>query len=267
MQIVSLSSSSRYGNAYVVMEDGKRPLLIDCGLSLKRLVGGLHRIGFCPEDVAGVFITHEHIDHVRAMCLKTPFPQKYQVPVFAPAGFWEWFYAGRCGYIDPSLIHCLGDAQRTRVAGYDIHAFSKPHDAREPVGYRVDGVSSNAGFVMDLGRFPQKAEKVLRGLEYLVFEANHDEQMELDSGRPSYLIRRVMGGLGHLSNDESAEALTKLVTPQTKQVILAHLSLDCNCPQIAVKTIGDHLAKLGHKPSIIAAPAKGTALFGCGQIC
>jgi len=262
MRIFSLSSSSKYGNAYVIWEDSKRPLLIDCGLSLRRLVNGLHEIGLSPEDIAGVFITHEHSDHVKAMCLKTPFAQKFKVPVFAPPGFWRWFNTRHCSYIDPCLVHCVEDNQRVDISGYTVHAFLKPHDASEPMGYRVDGISSSAGFVMDLGYVPSSVEGVLRGVEYLVFEANHDVEMEINSGRPGFLIRRVMGRLGHLSNDEAAESLGRLVTAHTKQVILAHLSIDCNCPDIAVRVVDDKLKELGHKPDIKAAPARGVAAYG-----
>lgn len=262
MHIYSLASSSKHGNAYVVWEDSKPPLLIDCGLSLRRLVNALEQIGLCPEDLAAMFITHEHSDHVKAMCLKTPFPQKFNVPVFASAGFWKWFEARHRGCIDPSLVHCIGDNQRVEIAGYTVHGFLKPHDAREPMGYRIDGASSSVGFAMDLGHVPPKVENLLRGLEYLVFEANHDVEMEINSGRPGFLIRRVMGRLGHLSNDEAADALTRLVTPYTKQVILSHLSIDCNCPEIATKVVGNELKTCGLEPEIKVAPACGVWGFG-----
>ena len=262
MRIFSLSSSSTYGNAYVLWEDSKRPLLIDCGLSMRRLVNALADIDLAPQDIAAVFITHEHSDHVRAMCLKTPFAQKFRIPVFASPGFWKWFDARHSGYIDPCLVHCIEDNQRVNISGYTVHGFLKPHDAAEPMGYRIDGVSSSAGFVMDLGHVPQSVETVLRGIEYLVFEANHDVEMEKNSGRPWSLIRRVMGKLGHLSNDEAADALSRLVTPCTRQVILTHLSIDCNCPEIAASVVGDKLEACGYRPDIKVAPASGVSAFG-----
>lgn len=262
MHIFSLASSSTYGNAYVVWEDCKRPLLIDCGLSLRRLVNGLSQIGLVPEDLAGVFITHEHIDHVRAMCLKTPFAQKFQVPVYASSGFWNWFGIRHGSYIDPCLVHCVENHQNVDISGYEVQAFLKPHDASEPMGYKVEGASSSAAFVMDLGYVPSSVEDLLRGVEYLVFEANHDKEMEINSGRPRFLIQRVMGEFGHLSNDQAAASLSRLVTSQTKQVILAHLSIDCNCPDIAAKIVSNKLNKLGYTPKVKAAPARGIAGYG-----
>lgn len=262
MRIFSLSSSSSYGNAYVVWEDSKRPLLIDCGLSLRQLVNALTEIGLSPEDIAAIFVTHEHSDHVRAMCLKTPFAQKFNIPVFASFGFWKWFQARHPGCLDPCLVHCIEDQQRVEISGYTVHGFLKPHDANEPMGYRIDGVSSSVGFAMDLGYVPPSVKNLLRGIEYLVFEANHDVEMEINSGRPRFLIQRVMGKFGHLSNDDAADALSRLVTPYTKQVILSHLSIDCNCPEIAERVVGDKLKACGYKPDIKVAPARGVSGFG-----
>jgi phosphoribosyl 1,2-cyclic phosphodiesterase len=229
---------------------------------MRRLVNALADIDLAPQDIAAVFITHEHSDHIKAMCLKTPFPQKFKVPVFASPGFWEWFRARHGSCIDPSLVHCIEHNGRVNIAGYTVHGFRKPHDAREPMGYRVDGTSSSAGFVMDLGHVPSSIDQLLRGIEYLVFEANHDVEMEINSGRPWSLIRRVMGKLGHLSNDEAADALSRLVTPSTKQVILTHLSIDCNCPETALKVVSDKLEACGHKPGIRVAPPRGVSAFG-----
>ncbi len=164
--------------------------------------------------------------------------------------------------IDPSLIHCVENKQSTDVSGYKIQSFLKPHDAREPMGYRVDGSSSSVGFVMDLGFVPPYVEDLLRGTEYLVFEANHDLEMENNSGRPGFLIRRVLGQLGHLSNDQAADSLSRLVTSETKQVILAHLSIDCNCPDIALGVIGRKLDQLGYSPDLSAAPPGSIAAYG-----
>jgi len=262
MHIVSLSSSSTCGNAYVIWEDSKRPLLIDCGLSIAKLVASLKSVGIAPCDLAGLFLTHEHTDHVRAMCLKTPFPQKFGVPVYASAGFWDWYSTYQRRYLDPQLIHLVEDGKTTDIAGYEVRSFLKPHDAREPMGFKVDGSSASVGFVMDLGYVPSKVEYLLRGAEYLVFESNHDVDMEVNSGRPKFLINRVMGEFGHLSNEQAADSLNRLVTGSTRQIILAHLSIDCNCPEIAVSTVMGKLQDTPFDPQVIAAPSGTLAQYG-----
>ena len=90
---------------------------------------------------------------------------------------------------------------------------------------------------MDLGHVPEKVELAVSGSDYFVFESNHDVDMEKTSGRPNYLIRRVLGNLGHLSNYQAACSLSKVVKSNTKMVILAHLSMDCNIPSLAVSEI------------------------------
>ena len=260
MHIISLSSSSNHGNAYIVWEGSKRPLLIDCGMSLRRLVQGLSSIGMVPEDLAGVFITHEHIDHVRAMCLKTPFPQKFGIPVYASAGFWTWFDSCQCSYIDPCLINCVNNGWKGSIAGYTVQAFLKPHDAREPMGYRVDGSSSSAGFVMDLGHVPPQVEGVLKGPSTLSLRRTMTSTWRSTQAGPGF-DSEGDGELGHLSNDQAADSLGRLVTSETKQVILAHLSIDCNCPETAVEVIGQRAGQLGHCPDLAAAPP-GNIAYG-----
>ncbi len=262
MHIVSLASSSTCGNAYVIWEDSKRPLLIDCGLSIAKLVSGLRSLGITPDDLAGLFLTHEHTDHVRAMCLKTPFPQKFGIPVYASGGFWDWYSTYQCRHLDAELIHLVEDGMTTDIAGYRVRSFLKPHDAREPMGFKVDGSSASAAFVMDLGYVPPSAEQLLRGAEYLVFESNHDLDMEINSGRPKFLIDRVIGEFGHLSNEQAADSLSRLVTASTRQVILAHLSVDCNRPEIAVSAVMEKLQDTPFRPQVTAAPSGTLTRYG-----
>ncbi len=261
MYIASLSSSSTCGNAYVVWDDETRPVLIDCGISLRRLCKGLGDLGMVPEDIGGLFITHEHRDHVSAMCLVTPVAQRYDIPVYASRGFWNW-YSSLGRFVDPSLINVVGDGSAVEVGNALVEAFEKPHDAREPLGFVVRAGGCRAAFVMDLGHVPRTLEEQLLGCEYLVFEANHDVDMEKNSGRPSYLIQRVLGNQGHLSNEQAAECLSRLVGENTKQVILAHLSTQCNTPKKAVGAVCAKLLSSGINCDVSAAPAGDVAVYG-----
>jgi phosphoribosyl 1,2-cyclic phosphodiesterase len=114
---------------------------------------------------------------------------------------------------------------------------------------------------MDLGHVPDSIERVLTGLTHLVFESNHDVQMERESGRPYYLIRRVLGDLGHLSNGQAAESLSRMVTADTRQVILAHLSIDCNTPEIAKDAVGASLSSAGRNVALHTAPPGELAVY------
>ncbi len=234
---------------------------MDCGVSLKKVVCALRTLGMEPSDLAGLFITHEHSDHVRSMCLKTPLAEKFGIPVYASAGFWQWWEYNVPCRLDPSLRRVMAPFETVRLEGVEVQAFPKPHDAAEPLGFVVESGGERAGFAMDLGHVPARIEGVLTGLTHLVFESNHDVIMEKESGRPYFLIRRVLGDLGHLSNDQAAESLARLVTDHTKQVVLAHLSIDCNTPGLAVGAVKAALSPAGRKTSVFAAPAGDLAVY------
>jgi len=265
LHIASLCSSSTCGNAYLVWDDASRPVLVDCGITLKRLTECLSSLGMKPSDLAALFITHEHSDHIKSMCLRTPVSQKFGIPVFASAGFWDWYedHMGCYCYLERDLRRVLEPFETVKLpGGPSVTAFPKPHDAVEPYGFVVEYGGERAGFAMDLGHVPERIEGVLRGLTHLVFESNHDVEMEKQSGRPYYLIRRVLSDLGHLSNDQAAKSLSRLVTKDTRQVILAHLSLDCNTPELALSSAGAALRDAGRTPALYAAPAGEMAVYG-----
>lgn len=261
LHIASLSSSSTCGNSYLVWDDSSRPVLIDCGISLRRLVAALRLLGMEPGDLSGLFITHEHSDHIRSMCLRAPVAQRFGIPVFASAGFWEWYVDNMSCYLDPTLRRVIAPFETVSLSGATVMAFPKPHDAAEPLGFVVECGGERAGFAMDLGHVPARLEGVLTGMTHFIFESNHDVQMEKDSGRPYYLIRRVLGDLGHLSNDQAAESLARMVTSQTRQVILAHLSVECNTPLLALQSVGRALASAGKNPALHAAPPGDLAVY------
>lgn len=261
MYIASLSSSSTYGNAYLVWDESCRPILVDCGISLKRLACSLRSLGMQVSDLAGLFISHEHMDHIRAMCLATPLAQKYNIPVYASRGFWDWYFSNVPRYVDPLLIRVVRHGEPVSVSGFRVLPFAKPHDAAEPLGFLVESAGERVAFVMDLGHFPRYLAELLRGVENLVFETNYDLDMELSSGRPASLVKRITGDYGHLSNEQAAAALASLVTSSTRRIVLAHLSIDCNRPQLARQAVAVAVTRAGFVPSIFVAPAEGMAVY------
>lgn len=259
MRIMSLASSSVYGNAYLI-SSGSTSVLIDCGVPIRRLEKNLLSLGVDPKSLAGVFISHEHSDHIRALQLKTPFPEKYDIPVFAPQEFWS-AAVGIVG-LRQELRRSVEAGHSTMVGGLLVSAFGKSHDAVAPLGFRVtanDGTS--AAVVTDLGEVTEDVVRGARGVDYLVFESNHDRQMELDSGRPYMLIRRVLGRFGHLSNDEAGAALSEIATERTRGIMLAHLSLDCNTPRLAIRTVASYLRRCCFSGLLTVAQAEGVSVL------
>jgi phosphoribosyl 1,2-cyclic phosphodiesterase len=248
LKLCSLASCSG-GNAYLISGRDGTSVLVDCGLSLRRLEAGLLAAGVCPDDLAGVFMTHEHADHVQALRLRHPFPARHGLPVFAPPGFWEAFPAR-----DGLDRRTIGSRRSVTVGGLTVTAFPKPHDAAEPVGYLVEDGQEAVGVATDLGTVTRDVLTALRGADHLIFESNHDPVLEVRSGRPAYLIRRVLSDHGHLSNQQAGQALALLASARTRTILLAHLSEDCNLPELALETVSECLAGSPFRGLLATAP-------------
>ncbi|NPV89430.1 MAG: MBL fold metallo-hydrolase [Firmicutes bacterium] len=255
LRFISLASSSRYGNAYLVEGPKETRILIDCGLRIRRMEESLRCLGIDPATIQAVFITHEHIDHTQALKPKTPFPQKYGIPVYASPRLWRKI-KGEIGHIDPQLTRVISEDSRESVGELDITSFGKPHDAVEPLGFIVRSRLDQLGVLTDLGNITSQIMSRLKGSEHLIFESNHDLKLERSSGRPWSLIRRVLSDDGHLSNDQAAAALSRLVGVDTRNIALGHLSLDCNTPRLALETVGRALAGTAFEGTLAALPAE-----------
>lgn len=258
--MASISSSSVHGNAYIMWDDSSGPVLFDCGTPLTKLLRGLEALGFSPGDIRAVFISHEHTDHIQALCLKRPFPERFSIPVYASPLFWRWYFG--CGYsLDRDLVRTIQDGERVKAGGFVIGAFWKPHDSVDPLSFLVEGKDGRAALLTDLGHVPTRIISLLRGVEYLVLESNHDVEMERSSGRPYALVARVLGDYGHLSNVQAGAALSRIATKNTRKVILAHLSVDCNTPEMAIRSCSDALDGCGFAGELRVAPAREPTIY------
>lgn len=259
MRVVSLASSSVHGNAYLVGW-GSTNVLVDCGLPIRRLEKSLQALNIDPHTLNGIFVSHEHGDHVRALQLRTPFPTQYHVPSYSSHLLWSG--QSSFGPVPHALCRAMEHGESVHAGALTVAAFKKSHDAIAPLGFRLtapDGTS--VAVVTDLGEVTDEVVRGALGCDYLIFESNHDRDMEQSSGRPWSLIRRVMGRYGHLSNDEAGEALTALITERTKGIMLAHLSLDCNTPARALQTVSSHLRRLRYDGVLTVASAWETTVL------
>ncbi|MFP4201157.1 MAG: MBL fold metallo-hydrolase, partial [Clostridia bacterium] len=246
----SLSSSSKYGNCYLIASGSTR-ILVDYGVPLRKMEGFLGEAGCDPKSISAILMTHEHGDHSRGLHIKNPFHRRYGIEVYATGGTWE-------GISKPpdNLTHRLiRPGSLIDIDGLEISAMPKLHDAREPIALLIRGNSSSLGIATDLGEFTPEMADFLRGADHYIIESNYDPDLELASPRPRSLIARVMGPRGHLSNYQAAEAMSLLVTADTSSVLLAHLSLECNRPALAIKTMTRALANTEFAGFVAAAPA------------
>ncbi len=255
MRFASLGSSSRYGNAFVVNAPGRGSILLDYGVPLRRLEEGFRRLDMDPSSVKAVFITHEHTDHVGAFGIKRPFHVRYGI---------SRFYASEGGcstitsrYRPRAELEALRDGKGITCGPFNVKPFSKPHDCHHPLGFIIECEGERLGFATDLGHTTQRHLNLLRGCHHLIFESNYDLQMQMDSGRPPFLISRITSDLGHLSNRQAGEALRYIVKERTRTVLLAHLSLECNTPTLALNEVSNHLgANERRLPQLVAAPPR-----------
>ncbi len=256
----SLGSSSTYGNAYLVEVPGRARVLVDCGVPLRRLERELADLGIHPSTLDGILISHEHSDHINALKIKTPFPQRYRIPVYAPPAVWQAMRP-HIGALDSELCRTIRPWDDVSIGGLQVCAFLKSHDTGEPVSFVLRTETEQIGIVTDLGRVDNDAIELLYGSNYLIFESNHDVEMQRCSGRPPELIRRVLSDAGHLSNQQAARALARIATRETRVVLLAHLSLDCNRPDLALAASGEYLRGTGFSGELAIAPAKGRSRY------
>jgi phosphoribosyl 1,2-cyclic phosphodiesterase len=239
MRFAVLGSGSA-GNAAVVECGGQR-LMIDAGLSAKQLSLRLQQVGIDPASLDGILLTHEHGDHVRGLKV---FLKQFPIPVFATPdttrvvreegikdGKWKSFEAGQ--------VFSIGEIA--------VETFAIQHDAVDPVGFVVGYNTRRLGFLSDAGFVTRSMTDRLRALHGLFVEANYDEALlEADTKRPWSIKQRISSRHGHLSNKQVAELVRDIAHPALGQVVLGHLSSDCNNPEIILGKLRECLVELGH---------------------
>lgn len=223
----SLASGSS-GNATLIEgSDGlhRTRVLVDCGLGLRQLIARLAVEGIGPADLDGIFITHEHGDHIGCAPMLVA---RYGVPLWTSAGTAQ--YAAFAGL--ESALNLVRDGQLFAIGGIQFHPFTVPHDAREPLQLRCTDGDRVLGLMTDIGHVTGHALAALAGCHALVLESNHDVELLAQSRYPDFLKRRVGGQHGHLSNVQAAAALGALHHDRLNTVVAAHLSERNNRPEL-----------------------------------
>lgn len=250
MKVITFASGSS-GNCALV-RNGDTNILIDAGISMRRIRQGLARQGLRPEDVQGILLTHEHTDHISGLPMMV---KHHGLPVFAPrtvANRIRWSVTGVEEYLRPIVPE-----ETFSLGGLRITAFSTSHDTEQSVGYRIEGESA-LGYCTDTGCVTEGMQHRLAGCDAVVLEANHDVDMLRDGPYPWPLKRRVLSDRGHLSNDGCAAFACLLAEKGMKQLILAHLSRENNRPALAGETVCSLLRERGHsRVAVSVAPADG----------
>jgi phosphoribosyl 1,2-cyclic phosphodiesterase len=237
VSFLSLISGSS-GNA-IYLSDGRTKLLVDCGMSGKKLKEALERIDVSPEDLDALLLTHEHIDHVKGAGVVA---RRYHLPVYATEGTHLGMDAGK---IKDEQIKIIPKNISFEIGTIGVNAFSIPHDAADPVGYNFFAENKKLSIATDIGDMTDEIEQSILGSEMVLLESNHDLQMLQMGSYPFYLKQRILSDHGHLCNDAAAETAVKLLKSGTKHILLGHLSRENNRPDIAYKVTENLLSSVG----------------------
>ncbi|WP_027960233.1 MBL fold metallo-hydrolase [Halomonas halodenitrificans] len=227
LHFASLGSGSK-GNATLV-SDGETHVLVDCGFTLRDAERRLARLGLHPRQLDALLVTHEHGDHIRGV---GPLARRHGVPVWLTPGSWA---SGRLGELPER--RWITPQVRFEVKGLCFDPVTVPHDAREPVQFRIQGGGRHLGLLTDIGHPTEHVVRAFAGCDALALECNHDIRMLAEGPYPPRLKRRVGGDWGHLANTQAATLLARLGLDRLQRIACSHLSEHNNRPELVLEAL------------------------------
>lgn len=247
MRLVSIASGSS-GNCIYVGSDNTH-ILVDAGISNKRIEQGLNEIGVRGDELTAIVITHEHSDHTKGLGVLA---RKRGIPIYGTKNTLEEIAAMKSlGEYPRELLRPIQADVDFKIGDLEVKPFHIDHDAADPVAYRIQCDNRSVAVATDMGHFDQYIIEHLQGLDALLLESNHDVRMLETGPYPYYLKRRILSDHGHLSNDNAGRLLNHILHDNMKKILLGHLSKENNYEELAYETVkleinqGDH----GYKAS------------------
>ncbi len=234
MKVCCIASGSS-GNC-VYINEGDTHILVDAGVSRKRIVDSLKQINVTPDMLTGIFVTHEHIDHIKGIKI---LEKMYNIDLYATNGTFDGIRKN-CNDIllDSDKMHVIHADEEVVLNDLTILPFNISHDANEPVGFTIESQTNRKfSIVTDLGKYDDYTLNHVKDSEMLYVEANYDESMIETGPYPYHLKRRIQSERGHLSNVDSGNLICDVLSDRLKIICLAHLSKENNMPEIACETV------------------------------
>lgn len=229
MHFATLASGSS-GNSILVGQEN-RSFLVDCGITVKRLLANMEMVNSNTLQLEGIVITHEHSDHIKGV---GALARKLKIPIYATEGIWDEMESS-LGKICVAQKKVIG--REIKLAGMEIKLIPTSHDSRESYALKVAGGDLTLGIATDTGVITEEMHRNLQGCDAYIVEANHDLQKLWQGRYPAYLKKRISSNVGHLSNVQLAEALIDWLGENTQKVVLAHLSEENNTPEMALASV------------------------------
>ena len=242
VKFICLASGSS-GNCYY-LGTGTCGILIDAGIGSRTLRKALKQFELPIENIRAIFITHDHSDHIKGVGY---LGDKLHIPVYATAlthaGIDRNYHTG--DKLSAASVRHIEKGVPIKIDCFCIECFEVPHDGTDNVGYCIETDGKVFSFLTDLGEITPMAAQYIRKANYLVLEANYDEQMLHTGKYPAYLKRRIAGPTGHMSNSDTANFLAENFSPHLHYIWLCHLSKDNNSPELAYETVAKKLDEKG----------------------
>lgn len=231
----SLYSGSS-GNSLFVETDNTK-LLIDAGVSCKKIETALNNIEVDPNSIDGILVTHEHIDHVQGLGTLS---RKFDLPVFVNQETLDAMPKQKDKILDKN-IKTFKLSENFEIGDLTIHPFSIPHDAANPCGFNIYNEDKKISIATDIGHMTNNILKNLEESLFVMLEANYDPEILRFSSYPFTLKSRIAGPTGHLSNEIAGKTISHLLKSGLKNAMLGHLSKESNFPELAYQTVVDEL--------------------------
>lgn len=236
ISFATLFSSSKGNSIFVSSPNTK--ILVDAGMSARHIEKALSDIGESMQNIEAVLITHEHQDHIKSAGILS---RRYDIPIYATPKIWETYQ----GFGDISAKNRKEYTYGMTIGELSFDFFKTFHDAVQPVGLIITHEKSKLGICTDTGIVTAKMAGMLYNSTGLIFESNHDLKMLQASRYAPSLKARIAGERGHLSNEDAVEALKQIIGPETKEILLAHLSEENNDPDLALQISSEGLKDFG----------------------
>lgn len=237
LNFCSLYSGSS-GNSFFIQNDDTN-ILIDAGVSSKKIVEALEGLNINPSSIDALLITHEHIDHTKSLAT---FSNKFNIPIYANEKTWAAMH-NFCEKLPPKNICKFTTNKSFKINSFEIFPFQISHDAADPCGFNIFYNSKKISIATDLGIVSDNTLNFLKDSNFVLLESNYDPNILKLSSYPYNLKQRISSNLGHLSNINAGKALAKLADNGLKEALLIHLSKENNFPELAYQTVMQEISQ------------------------